>query len=138
MRRDEFWRGRSQGAVVPVGEVGSWSDGEKAALVRYVRKQRAAGRLTIVSELAKELGISPSVISGWMRWHGDRVGTPGCRQRPETIAVSTSDDIGFVEVAVVPAEPCVSASRPTVVSPSGFRVEGLDLAGVVAVLKALS
>jgi hypothetical protein len=52
--------------------------------------------------------------------------------------VSRGQEAGFVQVAVVPAVPMVEACRPTVVSPSGFRVEGLELAGVVAVLRALS
>jgi transposase-like protein len=138
MRKDERRQeGSVRHALVPSGDVRRWSEREKRALVRYIREQQqATGRLTIVSELAKELGISPSAIYGWMRWHRD--GGKSERQIPVVGSGPERREVGFVEVAVVPCESAVVAFRPIVVSPSGYRVEGLDLAGVVTVLKALS
>lgn len=76
-----------------------------------------------------------------MRWHGDADGgkTPGKVHTSANGPAAQHQDVGFVEVAVVSSKAVVTvAARPTVISPSEFRVEGRDLPGIVTILRALS
>jgi hypothetical protein len=67
-----------------------------------------------VSRTARELGLSPFTLHDWLR-------------REEPVA----------RPVVVTPEPVLSASV-AIVTPGGFRIEGLDEAAVVRVLRALS
>ena len=72
-----------------------------------------------VSSTARRLGLAASTLARWLDAEPDA--TPG-----------------FVPV-VLPEVQAPSHSSPiSVVTPAGFRVEGLDLDGVVAMLRRLS
>jgi transposase-like protein len=72
-----------------------------------------------VSGAARELGVSEATLAKWME------------------AAGTIDDDagGFREVVVERQE--AAAGAVAVVTPSGLRVEGLDLAGAIALVRAL-
>lgn len=76
----------------------------------WIRDQRAAGRT--VAELATELGVAAGTI---LRWSDG-----GAR--------------ALVPVQIVPDRTAASA---VLVSPSGFRIEGLSLADAVRALREL-
>ncbi len=78
-----------------------------------------------VRAIAERLGVSCNTV---YRWTAEaRAG----RERRESAA--------FVQVAVLSVEPVNSPTVPLVlVSPGGYRVEGLDLAGLAELLGALS
>jgi hypothetical protein len=80
----------------------------------WLAEQRATG--ATVAELAAELGLASGTV---LRWSTPR----GQRSR------------ALVPVEIV-AEPMATGSM-SIVSPCGFRVEGLSLADAVALLKAL-
>ena len=77
----------------------------------WLAERRAAG--ATVAELATELGLASGTV---LRWSA----------RPSR---------ALVPVEIV-AEP-IAASSMSIVSPSGFRIEGLSFAEAVALLKAL-
>ena len=85
-------------------------------IAAVTRDARAAGRS--VSSLARELGVSAPTLIEWAR---QPVRRPW---RPVTLSPAVSD-----------TTPSVS---PVLVTPHGFRVEGLDVAGVVTVLRSLA
>jgi len=89
----------------------------------YVAARRSDGAR--VNELARELGISHTSVS---RWSAAEVGPL------QFVAVE-------VEPEVVAAPPSVLAERsgsvPTLISPRGYRVEGLDLDALTALLGRL-
>lgn len=82
----------------------------KFRVCSWIRTRRAAGRT--VAELAAELGISAGTV---LRWSNDAVRA-------------------IVPVHVVPD---ATVATVAVVSPTGFRVEGLSLADAVRVLREL-
>jgi transposase-like protein len=72
-----------------------------------------------VSQVAGELGVSEATLAKWMEAADAIDDGPG----------------GFREVVVERRE--AAAGALAVVTPSGLRVEGLDLAGAVALVRAL-
>lgn len=86
----------------------------KERTAAWLVQQRAAG--VTVEELAAQLGLARGTV---LRWSGSK----GRASR------------ALVPVEIV-AEP-TAASSMSVVSPSGFRVEGLSFADAVALLRAL-
>ena len=99
--------------------------GQPANRIRYPQKLRAeivaaagaghaAGRS--VNSLARALGVSVPTLTTWLR-------------RPSRGQLR--------RVAVAPnSMPALSLpTRPVVVTPHGFRIEGLDLAGLITVLR---
>jgi hypothetical protein len=89
----------------------------RAEVVTLARAGRAAGRS--LSSLARAVGLSVPTLTGWLRRPG-----PG-RLRRVTVAPSPSPALG------APARPLV------LVTPQGVRVEGLDLAALVTLLRRL-
>jgi len=87
---------------------------EIAALTRTVQ---TAGRS--VYSLAREIGVSAPTLIEWAR-------QPVRPWRPVTVAAPPG------------APEAVRAVSPVLVTPHGFRVEGLDVAGVVTVLRSLA
>ncbi len=85
----------------------------------------AAGRS--VTATARALGIAGPTLSRWLEASGEPTRRPGFV--PVVLRSSTA--------VATPASEAVSG-RLAVVTPSGFRVEGLDLDGVVTVLQRLS
>jgi len=90
--------------------------------LRRFAVEYAAGEIAdggSVSRSAKDLGVSEVTLAKWMQ------------------ATETDDGPGeFREVVV--EEPEVTTGGLVVVTPSGFRVEGLDLAGAAALLRAIA
>jgi transposase-like protein len=72
-----------------------------------------------VSRAARELGVSEVTLAKWMQAAEDDDGASGFRE-------------------VVVERPEVTACALTVVTPGGYRVEGLDLAGAAALLRAIA
>ncbi len=95
-----------------------YPEGMKQFAVAFATESISGGGT--VSGAAKELGVSEVTLSKWMESGdlGDRGG-------------------GFREVVV--EAPMVALGRGTIalVSPSGFRVEGLDLQSAATLLKTL-
>jgi lambda repressor-like predicted transcriptional regulator len=89
----------------------------RAEVVTLARAGRAAGRS--LSSLARAVGLSVPTLTGWLRRPA-----PG-RLRRVTVAPSPSPAI------VAPAR------RLVLITPQGFRVEGLDLATLGTLLRSL-
>ena len=69
--------------------------------------------------IAERLGVSPQTIGRWLADH--------------------AREVGFVQVSVVAddaTEP--AAATPVLVAPGGYRVEGLDVAGLAELLRRLA
>ena len=84
----------------------------KERATTYARRRREGG--ASFAELAKETGLSQETLRRW------------CLKTPRT---------ALVPVRVVSDAACGSV---VVVSPNGYRLEGLDVGEAVAVLRALS
>jgi transposase-like protein len=89
----------------------------RAAVVRVARAHRERGRA--VAELAHDLGLTAPTLTRWLEE------PPAPRVRPVTIAP------GALVEERAPA-------RPVLITPQGVRVEGLDRAALIAVLRALA
>ena len=79
--------------------------------VVIARKRQDAG-----AAVARELGVRPRALRLWLQ-------TPA-RPRLRRVAIATP--------------PVAAADRPVLITPHGFRVEGLGAAGLVALLRALA
>lgn len=86
----------------------------KERTAAWLVQQRAAG--VTVGELAAQLGLASGTVLRWCE----------LKKRPS---------LALVPVEIV-AEPN-AASSMSIVSPSGFRIEGLSFADAVALLRAL-
>jgi len=90
----------------------------RAEIVTLARSGRATGRS--LSTLARAVGLSVPTLTGWLRRPAPR------RLRRVTVAPSPS-------AALVAPTP-----RLVLITPQGFRVEGLDLATMVTTLRLLA
>ncbi len=88
----------------------------RRADTEYFRRRRAAG--ASVAAVARDLGVRWQTLLAW-----------AAEPEAETRAA-------FVPVTVVPDG--AAPSRIVVYGPGSLRVEGLDVAGVIAVLRALA
>jgi hypothetical protein len=86
----------------------------RSAILGHVRKRRARGEP--LAAIGRDLGLNAFTLQRWL--DGDR--SPGFRP---------------VEVA---ADAVAAAPGPVVVTLGGLRIEGLDVAGVAALLRALA
>ena len=82
--------------------------------VMIARKRRDNGMA--VAAIARELGVRPRALRLWLQ-------TP-VRPRLRRVAIATA--------------PVTAVDRPVLITPQGFRVEGLDPRDVAAVLRSLS
>ena len=106
----------ARAAVAALGRRGRTTripDAVRARVLAYARRQRAAGQSW--TRIARVVGLSVGALKNW-----SRLPVPARTLVP--VAVATP---------AVPAPPLV------VVSPGGYRVEGLDLATASALLRAL-
>ena len=71
-----------------------------------------------MAHLAREIGVSEPTLTKWLR--------------PLALPV-----LRPVAVAAAPTQECSAVARPVLVTPQGVRVEGLDRAGLIVVLRAL-
>ena len=99
----------------------------RQAVCSYTRERLCGGDQCIV--ICRELCLSPAIVKRWMR------------QRPET---PTGHQAGiFRAVAVVREEPrprienIFGASSCSLTTPTGYRVDGLDVQQIVYVLREL-
>ena len=90
--------------------------GVRARVLAYTRRQRAAGASW--QTVASAVGVSASALKNW-----SRLALPARR---------------LVPVVVSPAGTEPSSSVLAIVSPAGYRVEGLDVATATALLRALA
>ena len=81
--------------------------------VAIARKRREAG--VAVAAVARELGVRPQALRLWLQ-------SP---ERPRLRRVT------------IAATPVAAVDHPVLITPQGFRVEGLGAAGLVALLRAL-
>jgi transposase-like protein len=88
--------------------------GLRRRAVAIARKRHEAG--VAVAATARELGVRPQTLRLWLQ-------SPE-RPRLRRVAIATP--------------PAVAADRPVLITPHGFRVEGLDATGLVALLRALA
>ena len=93
-----------------------YPDASRRAAVAIARRRQE--RRGAVAHLARELGVSEPTLTKWLR--------------PPALPV-----LRPVAVAAAPTPERSAVARPVLVTPRGFRVEGLDRAGLVAVLRAL-
>src|SRR5881296_3822812 len=102
-------------AVAALGQRGRTTripDAVRARVLTYARRQRAAGHSWV--RIARAVGLSVGSLKNWSRM------PPVART--------------LVPVAAAPEVPTTAL---VVVSPGGYRVEGLDLATATALLRAL-
>ena len=96
-----------------------YSAGFRAEVVTLARARIAEG--VAIARIARDLGLRPKTVTLWLRL----VPVPKLR------AVRVDSDPR-------PAPAVASELRPVVVTPSGVRIEGLDLDGVVRVVRSLA
>ena len=89
----------------------------RGEVLAYARRERAAGRSW--AGIAHAVGLSAGALKNW-----SQTPAPARRLVPVAVAVATP----------APEEP---GAALVVVSPGGYRVEGLDLATATALLRAL-
>lgn len=95
----------------------------RSAIVAHAAERQAVG--DGVHTIAASLGLNPNTLYMWLRAR----------------ATETRPRAAFrkVRISSVPKDRSApTANGPTVVTPQGFRVEGLDVAGLVAVLRSLA
>ena len=90
----------------------------RQAVVRVARQRQAHG--DGVRRIAREVGVAPRTLELWLR----RRGAP--RLRAVEIAPGAA-------TAVAAPEP-----RPVLITPHGFRIEGLELGALTTLLRALA
>lgn len=101
-------------------------------VVAYAAARRAAGGR--VCEVAQELGISSTSITNWV----GAVTPPPLLQFVPVEAVPDVVDAPALMPPIMPRLPVAPAvGSPTLVSPRGFRVEGLDVESLCTLLGRL-
>src|SRR5207244_2015731 len=101
------------------GQAGSqirYPEDLRAEIIAVARAGQTVGGS--VYRLAREIGVSAPTLIEWLRH-------PTRRQFRQ------------VAVAPTPVTPMGATTNPVLVTPHGFRIEGLDLAGLVTVLRDL-
>jgi transposase-like protein len=86
---------------------------QRAALIGQIRMMRAQGMT--YRAIALDLGLNPQTVYSWR----DELG---------------GEAPGFQAVAITMPRP---TTAPVLVTPQGYRIEGLDLSGVAQLLRAL-
>lgn len=100
-------------ALGPRGPGSRVPEALRQEIVAYARERRGDG--AGLKQIARETGITRETIRSWLR--------------------APSLDRELVPVAIVPE--IVACGGIAVVSPRGYRVEGLDVAGAAALLRML-
>ena len=102
-------------ALGPRGRTSRIPDAVRAEVLAYAHRERAAGRSW--AGIAAAVGLSAGALKNWSQ-------TPAPARR-------------LVPVAVATPAPAGPGPALVVVSPGGYRVEGLDLPTATALLRAL-
>jgi transposase len=113
-------RERAREALARLGKRGRTTripDDVRAVVLGYVERERSRGRSR--QEVADELGLSSSVLVRWAKG--------GRRRRGKIVPIRLL------------ATPSVSPEAATIriVSPSGYRIEGLSVRDAVEVIRAI-
>ena len=103
-----------------------YSPAFRAAVVRHAHAQVREG--VAVSRIARSLGLRPKTLTLWMR------DMPASKLRTVRVVPGERDTRALPSASAVP----IAEQRLVVVTPRGVRVEGLDLDGVVQVLRLLA
>ena len=106
-------------ALGPRGPTRRYGDDLRRELARYARARRDAG--VPLREIADELDVSTNALH---------------RALAEDAGTIDMPTAGMREVDVVDDD--VVARVPVVIGPRGVRVEGLDIRGIAALLRALA
>ena len=106
---------RRVAALGPRGRGSRIPEGLRSEITAYARERHGDG--ASLRQTAREIGITYETIRNWLR-----VPERGAR--------------ALVPVAIVPD--VVARDALVVVSPRGYRVEGLDVAGAAALLRMLA
>lgn len=118
-RRREAETLRRELDAVPVRRGTCFPQDLKERAGRYIAERRAEGHT--VDVIAAELGLAPGTVLRWTGWTAtDQRGRSGGNQ--------------LLPVKVVPEQ---SVRTVSIVSPDGFRIEGLSLTEAAALLRAL-
>lgn len=108
---------RLRGSVARLGAAHGrrYPAGMKELLLAFVDRAREAGMSA--SEVSRRLGVSQRQLSNWR------------------VAVRAARPKAMVPVRVVDE---IATPKTTLVSPAGFRIEGITVAQAIEVLRALS
>src|SRR5262245_38559602 len=122
-------------AVRARGAAGRYSEALQKQAVSYAVRRQAEG--ATFDQVVAALGVSDPTLRRWMATNKAAARQP---KRSSPAARAAKPKLIPVRVGASSAE---SASRPsgpglTVVAPGGYRVEGLDVAQAVALLRGLS
>ncbi len=96
-------------------------------VIRYAAERRERGELRL-ERIGRELGIHPLTVGKWIADAAEREDDSASILAPVHVVADE-------EEAFLPSSPAVPLS---LVTPSGFRLEGLDPETAFAMLKALS
>ena len=116
-------------ASLPV-PIRQYTDKQKRALIAEIERRRVLEDRSAKS-LLREMGLSEGTYYTWVR----QLGRP-CQ--PALRAVKIFPASGSLERVETVASPVGSEGGPVLVTPAGYRVERLDLAALVQVLRALA
>jgi len=98
-------------------------------VARWARQRQEDGATW--KQLSAGVGVSPTAIRNWVR-----------RLPPEAVSpVGRSERSGFLPVVIPKNDDCVALPRPAplvIVSPTGFRLEGLGFDDAVRAMRSLS
>ncbi len=111
-------------ALLLAGRPEAWAQGYPAAvrdrICVYVAERRAAGATS--GTIAGELGISRNSVLAW---------------RPSTEGRARFRPVAVVAPAALAVTLAPSRVAPVLVTPKGYRVEGLDMAALAELLAAV-
>ena len=99
-----------------------YTDAFRAEVVPFARRRISEG--TPVSRVAHDLGLRPRTLILWLG------ASPASKLRPVRVVHEPRSDSEVMSVS--------TDHRPVVVTAAGVRVEGLDLDGVVRLLRSLA
>jgi hypothetical protein len=107
----------------------------KAAAIRHARAARAAGMSWM--ELADGLPMSSKAIQAWIRQEEDRRGSVGMELRASGGLEPRRVEVLLPE-SPVPQPPATTAPRELVLmTPRGYRIDGLGVAELLELLRVL-
>lgn len=88
----------------------------RQSALAFTERRRRSG--VTVAAIARELGLRPRLLRLWLR-------EPNANPRLRRVTIENA--------STLPATPV-----PMLVTPQGFRIEGLDVAGLVTLLRGLA
>lgn len=125
-RRDSQRRraGRKRGAT-------PYSAQQRAFAVSFAQSERAKGRS--VAQASAALGVSEPALREWLRQSASTSG-----QKADSASAPSLVQSGLVRSVVVKPSGPTEGGTLTLITPSGYRLNGLDFASAAALLRALS